>query len=172
MALNPIHIRSDRQPGDLGLVVWLHGVGYAGESGNHFGNGFEGYVAKTIADYALCNKERGVIFFAERPATDGSIQTLGCAAMVDRSDDHIRRGQLRWVIILPTARGSGLGKRLIHATLDYARAQKFEEIVLETTTGLDAAMGIYEQLGFEVFNHDRRPLWDGDHDFIEMRLKL
>ncbi len=142
-------IRSDLRPGDLGRIVTLHGEGYAGEEGG-FGLAFEAFVARTLADFVIDNKAQGRIWLAERGAA-----LLGCAAMVDRGD----RGQLRWVIVAPSARGEGLGKRLVEKAMIYAAAKNWSEVFLETTSGLSASMDIYLRLGFEVVGEERLTLW-------------
>ena len=57
--------------------------------------------------------------------------------------------ELRKMYILRTARGAGTGRRLLQRCLDEARALGFERCYLETLTGMDAAMHLYEAAGFE-----------------------
>lgn len=156
-------IRSELRPGDLGRIVTLHGEGYAGEDG-HFGLAFEAFVARTLADFVIDNKAKGRVFLAER---GGAL--VGSAAMVDRGD----RGQLRWVIVSPSARGEGLGKRLVNEALAYAAAQGWREVYLETTSGLSASMDIYLRLGFEISGEEHLELWDPHaQKLIHMRKTL
>ena len=162
-----ITFRTDRQPGDLGRIVWLHGIGYKGEDGNHFGPRFEAYVAGTVAEFGLERDGKGVLIFAERGG-----EPVGCAAMLDRS--HIRTGQaqLRWVVALPELRGLGIGQELIARAITIARAEGYTEVFLETTDGLDAAMGIYQKLGFEETSSRKMTLWTEHMTMIEMVLRL
>ncbi|MEL6791733.1 MAG: GNAT family N-acetyltransferase [Pseudomonadota bacterium] len=169
----PITIRSTRQPGDLGLIVWLHGVGYADGVGAHDAPGFEAYVAQTVADFGKQPDARGTLFFAERQGPGGSVETVGCAAMIERHGGPQPRGQIRWVITLDTARGQGVGGRLIDACMDEAQQLGFHDVYLQTTSGLDASMAIYQQLGFQVIHHEQQELWNGQYqDLIEMLLVL
>lgn len=46
------------------------------------------------------------------------------------------------------SRGRQIGKKLALAAIDYSRRKKARRVVLETSRKLDAAMGLYEQLGF------------------------
>jgi len=56
--------------------------------------------------------------------------------------------ELRKMYYLPVARGRGLGRELLELCLDRARAFGFRRCYLETLTGMDAAMRLYERMGF------------------------
>ena len=156
-------IRHDRRPGDDTLIADLHVRGYA-EYGERFANDeFLAHVGATVAEAGLDADARSRVWFVER---DG--KPYGCAAMIDRGT----KGQLRWVILLPEARGKGLGRKLVDLALDHARACGWDSVYLETTDGLDASMALYESLGFVTESvegaHERQPY--GHH--IVMRLNL
>lgn len=159
-----ILIRSDLRPGDLGRIVTLHGTAYIDERG-HFGLPFEAHVARTIAEFILDNEGRGKIFLAERNG-----ELVGCAAMVERRRNGGCDGQLRWVLLDASARGTGLGKKLVALAIDHARENGWASVFLETTDGLDASMAIYEKLGFKIESRERQKLWTGEDDVIVMRL--
>lgn len=155
-------IRTKLRPGDLGRLIQLHGEAYEGEA-NHFGLTFEAHVARTVAEFILDNGGNGQVWLAERGA-----DLVGCAAMVDRGD----QGQLRWVIISPPERGTGLGKRLIHAAMEYAAEQSaWRAVFLETTDGLAASMGIYRKLGFELAAEKSETLWGEQKQTVIMMVK-
>ena len=159
---NAPDIRTTLRPGDLGRLIQLHGEGYEGEA-NHFGLSFEAHVARTVAEFVLDNDGNGRVWLAERGTA-----LVGCAAMVDRGD----KGQLRWVIITPAERGTGLGKRLIHGAMDYAAQQTaWREVFLETTDGLTASMEIYKKLGFELVGEKTEMLWDEEKQTVIMMTK-
>ena len=157
-----VSIRHDLRPGDLGRVIELHGRCYDTLPG--YGLKFEAYVARTIAEDVLDTEANGRIWLAER---EGAL--VGCAAIVLRAE---RRGQLRWVLVDPSARGIGLGKKLVDRTLDYCRSQNCHEVFLETTDGLPESEALYASLGFEVESCEPAELWDGVRPFIVMRLKF
>ncbi|WP_046246476.1 GNAT family N-acetyltransferase [Hymenobacter terrenus] len=52
------------------------------------------------------------------------------------------------VYLLPTARGLGLGQRLVEQCFDMAHALGYEQIYLETTPEMKKALPLYEKLGF------------------------
>ncbi len=157
-----IHIRTTLKPGDLGRLIAFHGEIYADDP-VHFGPGFEAHVARTVADFVLNNDSDGRVWLAEQEG-----RLVGCAAMVARGD----RGQLRWVLLTPEMRGQGLGKKLVLMALDYAAQRGWQEVFLETTPGLDASMGIYRKLGFEVDKEQVEKLWGIDTTVIYMTKKL
>ena len=155
-------IRHDLRAGDLGRIVALHGEVYDPLPG--FGLRFEAYVARTVAEYVLEANCRGRIWLAER---DGRL--IGCAAMVLRDNEV---GQLRWVLLDPSARGVGLGKSLVHKALQYARDKSCVSVVLETTDGLPESQSLYDSLGFVVTDQQPAEQWDGVRPLIRMTLNL
>lgn len=56
--------------------------------------------------------------------------------------------ELRKLFLLPESRGKGLGKALTEACIGFARAQGFEQCYLDTLENMDAAIGLYEKIGF------------------------
>lgn len=162
MGTAPITFRYHRRPGDDQLIVDLHRLGYTVE-GDRFGEAFCVFVAETVAEARLDQPGRSRVWFAE---LDG--KAVGCSALVDRGGV----GQLRWVVLLPEARGTGAGRRLVDLALDHARDCGHEEVFLETTDGLASSMAIYEKLGFVTTDAHVEPLWYGDGLHITMKLKL
>jgi N-acetylglutamate synthase-like GNAT family acetyltransferase len=162
MGAAPILFRHDRRPGDDQLIVDLHRLGYAVE-GDRFGPPFWEFVAETVAEAQLDRPGRSRVWFAEM---DG--QAVGCSALVDRGDV----GQLRWVVLLPEARGTGAGRKLVDLALDHARLCGHREVFLETTDGLASSMAIYEKVGFETTDAHVERLWHGDGVHVTMTLKL
>ena len=57
--------------------------------------------------------------------------------------------ELRKMYFLPEARGLGAGAAMMALCLDAARAAGFRQCYLETLTGMDAAMRLYERSGFQ-----------------------
>jgi putative acetyltransferase len=56
--------------------------------------------------------------------------------------------ELRKMYFLPSLRGHGAGSALMTRCLDAARGFGFERCYLETLTGMNAAMRLYERSGF------------------------
>jgi GNAT superfamily N-acetyltransferase len=156
-------LRSEWRSGDADLIVDLHRRGYAGE-GRSFADPFPDYVGETVREAGLDRQGHdSCVWFAER-----GCETVGCAAMIDRGT----RGQLRWVVLLPEARGLGLGKALFRAAMNHAAAQGWPEVFLETTDGLHASMQLYLANGFTVTRNEPADLWGipGHHIVMTRRL--
>jgi ribosomal protein S18 acetylase RimI-like enzyme len=132
-------MRTGLQPGDFGAIVALHGVLYAAEYG--FDSTFEAYVAEPLAAFVLRGSPRERVWVEER---DGRI--VGCVAIVTAGE---RTAQLRWFLVDPSARGGGLGRRLLESGIGFAREAGYERIVLWTVAGLEAALHLYRRAGFE-----------------------
>jgi putative acetyltransferase len=61
--------------------------------------------------------------------------------------------ELRKMYYLPEARGRGLGERMLRLCLERARGFGYRRCYLETLTGMDAAMRLYQRLGFSQLPH-------------------
>src|SRR5262249_30806362 len=129
----PITLRTGLPPGDLGSIVYLHGVIYAHERG--FDPSFEAYVAGPLSDFVRSGNERQRLWIAER---DGGI--VGCIAIVAAAS---RTAQLRWFLVDPRARGAGLGKRLLAEAVAFCRGSGYAEVMLWTESALTAAAHLY-----------------------------
>jgi putative acetyltransferase len=79
---------------------------------------------------------------------DDDDQVVGGAGVAPLAGGDAGVCELRKMYILSTARGGGVGRRLLTRCLDEARALGFTRCYLETLTGMDAAMHLYESCGF------------------------
>ena len=144
-----IRIRTELRPGDIGTVIRLHGSLYAEEYG--FDHTFEAYVAGPLAQFSLAHSERERMWIAER---DDRI--LGSIAIVSFSPEI---AQLRWFLVDPAARGTGLGKRLLNEAVGFCGAAGYRSIVLWTVSALTTAAHLYRSVGFERVEEKRATRW-------------
>jgi GNAT superfamily N-acetyltransferase len=141
MLVEEVTIRRLGKPGDLGWAVLAHGELYAREFG--WDTSFEALVAKIVADYATSHDDtREAAWIAER---DG--QRVGCVCCVAADE---QTAQLRILLVDPSARGQGLGARLVDECLSFARGAGYQRMKLWTTHPLVAARQLYLSRGFTL----------------------
>lgn len=92
----------------------------------------------------------GVSLFVAR---DGQGYALGCAALLDLSEDE---AELKRMIVDPDHAGQGVGRQLLLAVLQAARDRGIRTVLLEVGIHNVEARRLYESCGFR----DRGPFAD------------
>jgi DNA-binding MarR family transcriptional regulator/GNAT superfamily N-acetyltransferase len=129
------------QAGDLGWIVHRQGAIYAEEWG--YNEEFEALTAEIVAAFVRHlrpAKER--CWIAEK---DGQI--VGSVFLVRKSNTVAR---LRLLFVEPSARGHGIGSRLIDECVRFARQAGYRKIMLWTQSELQAARRLYKRAGFRL----------------------
>jgi DNA-binding MarR family transcriptional regulator/GNAT superfamily N-acetyltransferase len=129
--------------GDLGWVLHRHATVYAAEFG--WDARFEDLCARIIAEYTTLrdtHPDRTVGWIAE---VDGI--PAGSVFCVPDSETTAR---LRLLLVEPSARGLGLGARLVGQCLQFAREMGYADITLWTYDRLAAARKVYQAAGFTL----------------------
>ena len=142
-------VRNDLRPGDIGSIIYLHGILYAEEYG--FDHTFEPYVAEPMARFVLERTDRDRIWIVERKK-----RVMGSVAVVKYSESE---AQLRWLILHPELRGCGSGRMLVDEAVDFAASCGYESIFLWTLDILPAALGIYRSAGFRLTEEKSHRIW-------------
>ena len=148
-------------PGDLGWVVQRNAAVYAAEYG--WDETYEALVARIIADYAARAGRNGEAAWIAEVAGERA----GCVFCM-RKDEQT--AQLRLLLVEPSARGMGIGGRLVDECLAFARRHGYREIVLWTNDVLHAARRIYQRAGFELIAS--QPHHSFGHDLIGQDWRL
>ena len=153
--------------GDIGWVVSRHGALYAAEFG--FDLRFEALVARLVADFIdRFDARREACWIAERTGEPAGTP-LGGVFLVQARDEKTQApiegvAQLRMLLIEPSARGLGLGKRLVDECTRFARQAGYRKITLWTNANLVAARGIYANAGFMLTHTERHHSFG--HDLV------
>jgi DNA-binding MarR family transcriptional regulator/N-acetylglutamate synthase-like GNAT family acetyltransferase len=140
----------DPEPGDFGWVVERHGVLYGAEYG--FDVHMVGDVAEIVAGYiANYDADRDRCWIAERNG-------VRCGSVFVVHDDA-STARLRLLLTEPSARGQGLGRRLVRECIAFARNAGYAKMVLWTHTVLTVARAIYASEGFTLIASEPNDHW-------------
>ena len=113
---------------------------YFDELATRFSGGFDpGDAVDTAADEY--DPPNGVFVLAAR--ADGDVVGCGAVAFLDDETAEIKR---MW--IAPSARGMGLGRRLLAHLEDHARRAGRTRVLLDTNASLTEAIAMYESCGY------------------------
>jgi DNA-binding MarR family transcriptional regulator/GNAT superfamily N-acetyltransferase len=141
------------RPGDMGWIVSRHAVLYAQEYG--WTEPFEGLCAQIVADFVNnFDARRERCWIAESVG-----ENAGCVMLVKDTDEVAR---LRLLLVEPSARGLGIGGRLVGECVQFARTAGYRKITLWTHSVLLPARHLYQRAGFQFTSSEPRHSWGQD----------
>lgn len=133
---------SDLRPGDLDWLVDRHGTLYARDEG--FDETFPVLVRQVLEAFAKRHdpqRERALV------ARSGETR-LGSIFCVQGPEAEVAK--LRLFLLEPEFRGQGLGRRLLHANMSFARGAGYRRMMLWTHESHRAAVGLYQRTGWRM----------------------
>jgi len=139
-------------PGDLGWIVQRHGALYAAEHG--WDATFEALVARIVSGFDATSAGSAA-WIAE---SDG--ERVGCVLCTPAEEPDT--AQLRTLLVEPSARGTGLGRRLVEECLRFARRAGYRRITLWTFDTLTAARRVYVDAGFTLDREEPQHVFGRD----------
>lgn len=126
-------------------------------------------IAAALIDYGIhfdpAGRDADVALFGSRADHDDLVAEVdgkiaGVASVGPHGDDGV--AWVSKVFVLRSARGRGIGRALVHALHDAARARGYREVRLRTRIVFEEAIALYQSLGYVRTTEGAAVLESGD----------
>lgn len=129
------------QPGDIGWIIHRQGLLYFQEYG--WDETFEALVAEILGSFVKnYNPKHERCWIAERQS-----EVVGSVFLVRESAEIAK---LRLLYVDASARGLGIGRRLVEECIQFAKTKGYKTLTLWTNDVLVSARRIYQAAGFQL----------------------
>jgi DNA-binding MarR family transcriptional regulator/GNAT superfamily N-acetyltransferase len=137
------YVLRPHRPGDMGWIVHRQAVLYASEYG--WNSEYEALISRIVGEFLeRFDPERERCWIA---ALDGEI--VGSIFVV-KHPERLGVAKLRLLYVEPSARGLGIGRRLVGECTRFARETGYHTLTLWTNSVLLSARRIYEAEGYRL----------------------
>jgi DNA-binding MarR family transcriptional regulator/GNAT superfamily N-acetyltransferase len=158
----PFLLRAHR-PGDMGWIVHRQAVLYAQEYS--WDERYESLISRIVADFIdRFDPKRERCWIAER---NGEI--VGSVFLI-KHPERAGVAQLRLLYVERSARGLGIGRRLVRECTEFARQTGYKTLMLWTNSVLTSARRIYEAEGYQLVSE--KPHHSFGHDLVGQTWEL
>ena len=151
----PSYSMRPHRPGDMGWVVHRQAILYHQEFG--WNEQYEALTSRIVADFLEHFDPRlERCWIAEREG-----ETVGSVFVV-KHPERPGVAKLRMLYVEPSARGMGIGRRLVHEVTEFARAAGYHTLTLWTNSVLVSARRIYEAEGYQLVSEENHTSFGKD----------